>query len=286
MTTQLTQLEKAQRFHHLHSSPELLVLPNIWDSLGALLLEDLGYPAIATASASVAFSKGYDDGEQIPFEEVLVILQRIATNVNIPVTADIESGYASDIHGLAENIRQVIDTGIVGINFEDTDKATNTLYPIDVQCERIRMIRNVSQQFGLPLWINARTDVYVRGQGFDSPEAKLEETIKRGIAYKSAGANCFFPLAAQRETDIKAIVDRVQIPVNIILIQGVPRIDILKQIGVKRVSLGPGFLKIAIRAMKELAMKLKSNQGLEDLTGNEITSDYLKELVNKKILVD
>ena len=276
----ITQQEKANQFYQLHHSDKLLILPNIWDSLGALLLENMGYPAVATASASIAFSRGFNDGEQIPFEEILVIIERIATNINLPVTADIESGFADNEKRLAENIRQVIKTGIVGINFEDTDKKTGSLYSIETQCERIKVIKKVAGEMDVPLFVNARTDVYLRGKG--PAEAKLDETIKRGIAYKNAGADCFFPLAAQKQSDIKAIVDNLQMPVNIILIPGVPAIDTLHKTGVKRISLGPGFLKIAIKAMKNLAAKLQSHEGLEEIAGNEITSDYLINLVNNK----
>jgi len=281
MQDRATREEKTELFKQLHHSDKLLILPNIWDSLGALLLEDLGYPAIASASASIAFSRGYNDGEQIPFEELLVILQKIAINVNLPVTADIESGFADNENELAENIRQLLQTGVVGINFEDTEKKTGTLYPVDMQCKRIKVIKKVANETGMPLFINARTDVYVRGKGLDTPEAKLEETIRRSVAYKNAGADCFFPLAIQKESDIKAVVDTVKMPVNIILITGVPSIDILQKIGVKRISLGPGFLKIAIKAMKNVATKLQRHEGLEEITGNEITSDYLINLVSR-----
>jgi 2-methylisocitrate lyase-like PEP mutase family enzyme len=281
MTQPLSQREKYDRLYALHHAERLLVLPNIWDSLGALLLHDLGYPAIATASAAIAFTNGYNDGEKIPFTEVLNILKRIAAAVNVPVTADIESGFAESEKKLSENIQQLLAAGISGINFEDTDKNSNTLYPIEMQTRRIEVIKKVSDDMGVPLFINARTDVYLRGQGFDSPEAKLEETIKRGLAYKAAGADCFFPLAIKDRDDIAAVVRELQMPVNVLLIRGVPALATLQQLGIKRVSLGPGFLKIAIRAMKDLALKLQQYDGFGDVTGNDITSDYLIDLVSR-----
>jgi 2-methylisocitrate lyase-like PEP mutase family enzyme len=280
--TPISQQEKAKLFYKLHYSKDILVLPNIWDCLGAILLESLGYPAIATASAAVAFTNGYDDGEHIPFDELLAILKKIATSVNVPVTADIESGFADTEDQLKENILQLIQTGVAGINFEDTDKKTNSLFPVEIQSQRIKAIRKIAGEMNVPLFINARTDVYVRGKGMDAPGAKLEEAIKRGAAYKAAGADCFFPLAIQKEGDIKTIVEQLQMPVNIILIAGVPELNTLHTIGVKRVSLGPGFLKIAVRAMKNLAIKLRQHEGLTDIATNEITSDYLISLVNKK----
>lgn len=135
---------------------------------------------------------------------------------------------------------------------------------------------------GISLFINARTDVYIHGNEFEIAEAKLEETIKRGLAYKNAGADCFYPIVMRREQDIKKTVEQLQMPVNILTIPGIPDLNILNQIGVARVSLGPSFLKIAIKAMKELAIKLSKFEGLSEITENEITSDYLKNLVAQK----
>src|SRR5215212_5032334 len=122
----LSQQQKAKQFYDLHHSGKLLILPNIWDCLGAMLLEDLSYPAIATASASIAFTNGYDDGENIPFDVLLTLLKKIVSSVNVPVTADLESGYAENDIRLQENIKKLIDTGVVGINIEDVDKRTNS----------------------------------------------------------------------------------------------------------------------------------------------------------------
>lgn len=278
----ITQQEKAKQFHNLHHAGKLLIFPNVWDCLGAILLESLSYPAIATASASVAFANGLDDGENISFDALLTILKKIVTSVNIPVSADIESGYAENEIQLGENIKRLIETGIVGINIEDTDKKTNLLLPIEMQYQRIKLIKKISEEMGVRLFVNARTDVYIRGKDFDTPQSKLEETIKRGMAYKAAGADCFFPIAIYNEDDIKKIIEQLQMPVNIIVIPGIPELNILNEMGVARISLGPSLLKIAIKAMKDLATKLQNFKGLPDITENEITTVYLKNLVNKK----
>ena len=277
----ISQKEKAEKFHELHHSGKMLILPNIWDALGALLLESLGYPAIATASASIAFSNGYNDGENIPFNDLLTLLKRITAGVDLPVTADIERGYADSDIQLAENIRLLIDAGIAGINIEDTDDKTNTLQSIEYQCNKIGLVKEVSGKMGIPLFINARTDVYLRDQSFATPEAQFDEVVKRGLAYKDAGADCFYPITLQREADIKELIVMLKMPINVITIPGIPGLKTLNNLGVARVSLGPSFLKIAIRAMKELAIQLKESEGLSSITGNEITSAYLKDLVNK-----
>ena len=275
------QQEKAKQFYNLHHSGRLLILPNIWDCLGANLLESLHYPAIATASASVAFTNGYDDGQRISFDSVLALLKKIVSSVSIPVSADIESGFAENDLQLEENTKQLLATGIVGINIEDTDKKTNSILPVETQCEKIKLIKKVSQAVGVPLFVNARADVYLRGKDFDTPESKFEEALKRGRAYKAAGADCFYPIAMTRQEDIKRMVEQLQMPVNVITIPGIPELNVLNEIGVARVSLGPSFLKIAIKAMKNLALKLQNLEGLSDITENEITSAYVKDLVNK-----
>ncbi|MEP6681955.1 MAG: isocitrate lyase/phosphoenolpyruvate mutase family protein [Parafilimonas sp.] len=276
-----TQIEKAKQFYDLHHSGKLLILPNIWDVLGAKLLQDVGYPAVATASASVAYSNGYNDGENISFADVLIILKKIAGCVNVPVTADVESGYAENDIDLEKNIRAIIETGIVGINIEDTDKKTKTLLPAEVQCEKIKRIKKVAEEMNVPLFINARTDCFVHDKIFDSPQSRLDETIKRGIAYKAAGADCFYPILFNNENEIRAIVQQVKMPVNVITIPGIPELKVLQEIGVARVSLGPSFLKYAIKAMKDLAIQLQNYDGLTAITGNDITSDYLKHLVSE-----
>jgi len=277
----VAQQEKAKRFYDLHHSGKLLILPNVWDCLGANLLESLHYPAIATASASVAFTNGFDDGQRISFDAVLAILKKITSSVTVPVSADIESGFAYNDEQLKQNIKQLLATGIVGINIEDTDKESNSIVPIEVQCEKIKLIKKVSEEMGVSLFINARADVYLRGKDFDTPESKFEEALKRGGAYKAAGANGFYPIGMTRREDIKRMVDQLQMPVNILTIPGIPELSVLNDIRVARVSLGPSFLKIAIKALKNLAIKLQNFEGLSDITENEITSAYVKDLVNK-----
>jgi 2-methylisocitrate lyase-like PEP mutase family enzyme len=277
----MTQKEKADRFRELHHSGKMLILPNIWDVLGALLIESLEYPAIATASAAIAYANGYDDHENIPFNDLLTLLKKITKSVNLPVTADIESGYAKNDSQLQENIKLLIDAGIVGINIEDTDHNTNSLQSVEAQGNKIRLIRKASDEMGIPIFINARTDVYLHEKNFANEEIRFKEIIKRGLTYKEAGADGFFPITLKREKDIKEVIAQVKLPLNIITMPGIPDLKTLSSLGVSRVSLGPSLLKISIRAMKELAQQLKDFEGLSSITGNEITSEFLKKLVNK-----
>jgi 2-methylisocitrate lyase-like PEP mutase family enzyme len=280
MQKQKTQQDKAKEFKALHHNGELLILPNIWDALGARMLEELGYRAIATASASVAFTHGYDDGEKIPMSDALARISQISKSVNLPVTADFESAYADNDTQLQKNIEALLQTGAVGLNFEDYDRKTGSLYPVDIQCKRVGVIRTVADRAGIPLFINARTDVYLHGNLYNG-EQRLDETINRGKAYLDAGADCLFAPGMKAKEELSMLVHAVKLPVNIMAIPGIPDFDTLKDIGIARISLGPGFLKIAIGAMRDLAVKLNGYEGLDEILENEITTEYLRNLVKK-----
>lgn len=278
MQANIIQTEKQNQLHGLHHNGELLVLPNIWDPLGAMFLESLGYKAVATASASIAFSNGYQDGEKIPFEDLLFILQKIVKSVKIPVSADVESGYAKNNSILKENIKRLIDTGIAGINFEDSRHDEEKLFSPEEQSEKINLIKNTASEMGSALFVNARTDVFIKANHLSKDE-KLLETIKRGKAYKEAGADCFYPIFLKEKEAMSAIIKEVSLPVNILMVSGIPDFTTLKEMGLARISLGPGFLKNAINSMKNIAEKLLHFEGMDEVTGNAITSDYLKNLV-------
>lgn len=275
------QQRKAKAFRELHWNKSLLILPNVWDPLGASLLEDLGYSAAATASASIAYTHGVPDGENIKFSELLVLLKNITRSVNIPVTADVESGYAETEDELRENIKQVLEAGVVGINIEDYDLKNKMLFPVDPHCRRLQIVRDTAEGMGIPLFINARIDVYLKGTQWVTAEEKYEETVKRGKAYLQAGADGIYPITMNKEPDIARLVAALSCPVNILAIPGIPDLKALGKIGVARLSLGPGFLKVAIRAMKEAARQLMNGEGLSGVTENEISNDYLKKLVSR-----
>lgn len=275
------QAQNKKQLHELHHNGQMLLLPNIWDPLGAILLESLGYKAVATASASIAYSNGYDDGEKIPFNDLLSILQKIVNSVTIPVTADIESGFSQNNSVLKENMKRLIDTGIAGINIEDSHHEEQKLFSDEAQSEKINLIKNTASEMGSSLFINARTDVFIKADHL-SEEEKLLEAVKRGKAYKEAGADCFYPILLTDKEGIQTIIKEVSLPVNILMVPGIPDFATLKEIGLARISLGPGFLKTAINSMKNVAEKLLHFEGMNDVIDNPVTSDYLKKLILKK----
>lgn len=280
MHTPLTQRQKAINFHHLHQLDKLLILPNIWDPLSALLLEDCGYEAAATASASMAFINGIPDHEVISFDDLVISLKKIVDSVSIPISADIESGYAENLDQLRENMERLIEIGIVGINIEDTDHRTHQLIPAEEQCKRIQLVKEIALQKEVPLFINARIDSYIHSKNQSLSET-LQQTIERGLLYKNAGADGLYPIVMRDYNDMKTFVESVNMPVNILTLPGIPELGELQDIGVKRVSLGPSFLKIAIKEMKRFALQLQNHQGLNEIKENEITSDYMSQLISK-----
>ncbi len=168
--------QKADRFRALHHEGRILVLPNTWDPGGARMMEWLGYPAVATASASVAYALGYDDGQQITLDAMLDVVGRVASSVKVPVTADMEWGYAEQPKDVAENMRRVLRAGAAGINLEDSIREGESMFETELQCARIRAVREMSRREGVPLFINARTDVFwprVQGTGSTPPRFHL-----------------------------------------------------------------------------------------------------------------
>lgn len=270
--------EKAKTLLDLHHKSEPLMLPNIWEPLGAAMLQELGYLAVATSSSAIALTNGLQDGENIAFNDLLPQLKRIAQSVSVPVSVDIEKGYASDDGRLSGNIEALLDAGIVGINIEDGDKKGG-LQPIDEQCRRIGLIRSVANRRGIHLVINARTDTFIYSGIFSSPDEQLEKTVRRANAYRDAGADCFFPILARDGRAIQSITEQAGLPVNIMAMPGVPGFSSLRAWGVKRISLGGAFLKIAMQAMKRQALLLKDFKGQENIENNEVTSTYLEGLI-------
>ena len=230
--------EKASRFTKLHAKGNPLVLFNAWDAGSAKAVAAAGAKAIATSSWSVAEAHGYRDGESIPMEFVMEIAARIAATVSVPVTVDFEGGYSESDDELADNVSRLIDLGIVGINLEDRVVKGSGLYGIERQARRIAAIREAAKKKDIPLFINARTDLFL-GQGDEDPAKSLDEALERGKAYAAAGASGFFIPGLQDGGLIEGICEGVPLPVNVMVMDGVPSNKRLSKLGVARISYGP-----------------------------------------------
>src|SRR5215470_5922331 len=186
----MNQTDKGKRFVELHVRGAPLLLYNAWDAGSAKAILAAGAQAIATSSWSVAEAQGYRDGEVIPIEFAEQIVARIATTIDVPVTMDFEGGYSEDNGELAANISRLLGLGVIGINFEDRVVKGSGLYDIDRQARRLAAIRKATEQKGVDLFINARTDLFL-GQGRD-PAQSVGEALDRAMAYAAAGASGFF----------------------------------------------------------------------------------------------
>jgi len=268
----------AERLLALHHAPRPLVLVNVWDVASALVVERAGFPAIATSSSAVSSALGYPDGEHIPASELFAAVARIAGSISVPLTADLEAGYASDLEGLAESTRQLLETGAAGLNLEDgIDPKTGTIRTADQAAERVRTVREVASEDGVPLVINARTDVFLEGTG--SPEALLADAIARLRAYRDAGADCVFPIGLRDPDAISALVKELDHSVNILAGPGSPSIDQLRELGVARVSLGGGPQRAALATLVAVANELR-DRGTYGAMRDMLTHRELDDLLS------
>jgi 2-methylisocitrate lyase-like PEP mutase family enzyme len=250
---EMSQSEKAKRFAELHVKGAPLVLYNAWDAGSAKSILDAGAKAIATSSWAVAEAQGYRDGEAIPIEFAEQIIARIAATTDAPVTVDFEGGYSEDDGELANNITRLLGLGVIGINFEDRVVKGSGLYSINRQARRIAAIRKAAEQKGVGLFINARTDLFL-GQGGD-PAPSISEALDRAKAYAASGASGFFVPGLQDGAHIGRISEASTLPVNVMIMDGVPPTDRLSELGVSRISYGPIPYILAMGALKQEAKK-------------------------------
>ncbi|WP_441250898.1 isocitrate lyase/PEP mutase family protein [Kitasatospora sp. McL0602] len=248
------QQTKARTLHDLHRPGTPLVLANVWDAASARLVAEAGAPAIATASASVSWTLGAPDGGGLDRDRALAQTALIAAAVDLPVTADLESGFADTAEGVGETVTRLLATGAVGVNLEDADHATGELLPLAEAVERIAAARAAAEAAGIDLYLNARTDVFMLGVG--EPEERLGLAIARAEAYVAAGASGIFVPALIDPDSVAAFVKAVPVPVNVLAFPGAPSIAELAGLGVARVSLGPGLAKVAYAAVERAAREV------------------------------
>jgi 2-methylisocitrate lyase-like PEP mutase family enzyme len=250
-----TQKEKAEVFTSLHIKGSPVILFNIWDAGGARTIEQAGAKAIATGSWSVAAANGFDDGEEIPIDMVFANLERIVSSVSLPVTLDFEGGYATDIAALKENIRRLIAAGGIGLNFEDRIVGGSGLHSIEDQSTRIKAIRDAAETAGIPLFINARTDVFLETYPAEHDENQLQQAIERAEVYAKAGASGLFAPGLRDPNLIKKLCDVSSLPVNILVLPDTPPAETMATLGVARISYGASPYRLMTAALKEAAQK-------------------------------
>jgi 2-methylisocitrate lyase-like PEP mutase family enzyme len=252
-----TQTSKAIQFRQLHRGPNVLILPNAWDVASARIFEDAGFPAIATTSGGIAFSLGYPDGQRIPREEMLARIGRIARAVQVPVTADVESGYGSSPEDAAKTTRELIQAGVVGMNLEDaSSRRDQPLIDLQLAVEKIGAAREAAMQLHAQIVVNARTEVYLLPGG--NPDADYSEALRRLVAFRNAGADCVFAPGLKDVETIGRLAKAVECPLNILAGPGSPSIPELAKLGVARVSVGSGPMRATLGLLRRVAEELKT----------------------------
>jgi 2-methylisocitrate lyase-like PEP mutase family enzyme len=228
---------KADAFRKLHDRKRLLLLPNAWDVASARIFEEAGFPAIATTSAGIAYSLGYSDRERISRSEMTAAVRRIVEAVRTPVSADVEAGYGGRTSDVVETVDAMIEAGAIGVNLEDaTHSRKKALFDVAVQEDRLHSARTAAKKAGVPIVINARTDVFLLSVGSESE--RLEDVILRATAYHRAGADCVFVPGVSDRSTIESLVAAIPSPHNILAGPGTPPVAVLRKIGVARLSLG------------------------------------------------
>lgn len=271
------QRAKADAFRQMHHGPHLLLLPNAWDVASARVFEEAGFDAIATTSAGIAFTLGYPDGQRISREEMLAVVARIAAAISVPVTADVESGYGNRPEDAAETARAVIAAGAVGMNLEDAaHQGGHSLLDLSLQLEKIAAVREAARVCGIPIVLNARTDVYLLEIG--APESRFDAAMHRLSAYREAGANCLFVPGLRDPETIRRLTSQLRHPVNVLAGPGFPAIPELEKLGVARVSLGSGPMRATLGLLRRMAMELKTEGTYQALQGSPSHADVNRML--------
>ncbi len=225
---------KAETLRALHVPGTPLIVPNAWDAESARMVQEAGFPAVATSSFATATVLGYGDGEQVPVDDVLAAVAHITRAVDIPVTVDFERGYGLDP---AELVKRFLDTGAAGLNLEDSDPRTGSMIEAGEQADFLAAVRAAAQAVGSDLVINARTDSFLRGAG--SAADQLEASVERGNRYLEAGADCVYPIGTGDPEVIRSLTERIDGPVNVASGAGERPVADFAALGVARVSFGP-----------------------------------------------
>lgn len=262
MTDYLALADRARTFTALHVLGDPIVLPNAWDAASAWAIAQAGARAIATSSAACAWSIGRADGNVMSRAEALGQIRRIASAVDLPVTADVETGYGDDAD-LAQTVRDVIDAGAVGVNLEDS--GGDPLYPVDVAARRVSIARQAAEGVGVPLHINARVDVFFAPVG--EPADRVRLTAERAAAYVDAGASSIFVPGVRDLPTIRELTSAIDAPVNILAGAASPTLAELADAGVGRISVGSSLNLAMLKTLTDTARDLLTTGSFAALGG-------------------
>jgi 2-methylisocitrate lyase-like PEP mutase family enzyme len=247
------QADRAKTFSDLHVPGKPVVLFNAWDAGSARAVEAAGAKAIATGSWSVAAAHGYEDGEKLPLELALANLARIVAAVKLPVSLDFETGYGATAEAVGESVARAIAAGAIGFNIEDRVIGGHELRSIEDQSARLRAARRAADASGVPVYLNARTDVFLKADRSAHDRNLLAAALERAAAYSAAGASGLFVPGLIDETLIGELCARSPLPVNAFAMAGSPTARRLAELGAARISHGPGPYRLAMKQIEEAA---------------------------------
>jgi len=275
------QAQKAALLKALHHGPRILVLANAWDVISARIVEEIGFPAVATTSAGIAASLGYPDGQRVSREEMLRVIADIVRAVQVPVTADMEAGYGTTAAEMAETAQGLIAAGAVGLNLEDmAGDDESSQVPLQLQVEKILAVREAAKAAGVGLVINARTDIYLMPIG--PAETRFERTVERLRAYAKVGADCVFAPAVKDSQTIAKLAKAVEAPLNILVMPGVPNLKELERLGVARASIGSGLMRAALGTTRNIAKALWERRDSEAMFAEAVPYAEVNRLLGRK----
>ncbi len=267
-----TVAARADLLQSLHDRSRVLVLPNVWDAMSARIVEEAGFPALATSSASVAWSLGKGDGERLTRDEMLAAVERIVRAVRVPVTADLEAGYG-DVGGA---VRAALEVGAVGMNLEDgTRDPASPLLPVAEAVEHVREARAAADGAGVRFFLNARTDVFLRKVGDEAHRVRL--ATERAAAYRAAGADGIFVPGVTDAATLAALAHGIDAPLNVLAGAGTPSVAELARLGVARVSLGHVTASVVLARLRRLAEELR-DLGTFGVAGEALPYAYVDGL--------
>ncbi|MFI5173698.1 MAG: isocitrate lyase/phosphoenolpyruvate mutase family protein [Terriglobia bacterium] len=275
------QKQNADDFLALHHASTILILANAWDVASEKIFELEGFKAIGTTSAGIAATLGYADGQKMSLAENMEVVQRIVNNTALPVSADIEAGYATSIEGVVKAAHAVLNVGAVGLNIEDsTGDPTTPLFDKALQQDKIKAIREMAVAKGIHLVINARTDIYLV---HDESAQSLRHAIDRGNAYKEAGADCIFvpDVGSLDKKAIAILVKEIDAPINIVAGATIPPIPELQDLGVSRVSVGPRPMRAVLSLLRKIAKELMTTGTYKLMTESSISYSEVNQWFNR-----
>ena len=247
----MTQTDKANAFRALHHAATPLLLANAWDVGTARLVAAQGAKAVATTSAGVAWSHGYPDGDALPIALLAQTVAAMSKAIAVPLTVDIEGGYSDDLDTVEANIARIIEAGGVGINIEDGAS------PPALLCAKIERARRAADRLGVALYVNARTDVYLKG--LVPAEQRVAETLARAAQYRAAGADGIFVPGLAEPAGIRAVTAEAGMPLNLLAWPGLPDLANLTALGVKRISAGSGITQFVYGRAAAIARDFLAN---------------------------